>query len=705
MALADVFAARTDPLPRPRRSPDSDWLWPRIRTARSRLFPAPRPPSAFPELDCVRTVLPRHIITGAERRAQSIGLGADRVLVCADAITEEAYLGALAASLGTTYEPLDRLSRADCPLNDERLIQAAAAGLLPVREQGRIVWIVAPRCQTARRLADPRQAVAQWLTPFRLTSSDRLWRFVARHTQQALGRQAAYALRDEQPSLSNAPRRRSGRRLAAIGAALLALVGAATVPDLSIEIATTLLCVIFLAAAALRFWSALCRPQPPPVSVRTIDSELPIYTIICALYHEATKVADLVAAIRALDYPIEKLDVKFVLEDDDHETRRSLKRLDLGPPFEIITAPAVGPRTKPKALNAALPLARGLYTTIYDAEDVPDPDQLRRAVSAFKSSGDRLACLQASLTIDNTADNWLARMFTADYAGQFDVMLPALAALQTPFPLGGSSNHFRTEALRAAGGWDPYNVTEDADLGIRLHRLGYRVAVLPSTTYEEAPPHLAPWIKQRTRWYKGWMQTWHVHMRRPVRLVRELNPAGAVVFQLLLGGNILAALVHPFFMAGLCYALIAQSPLRAAATMSHNAPAFLAALIGGYASTVALNLVGLRRRRLLRHGWVLALTPLYWLLLSLAAWRALFQLLYDPQRWEKTEHGLARHSRLAESKRQARAGAVRGPIAPATVMVKVTGPPLLMFNRKFQQPSSSGNKPVRSVKTSGHYYK
>jgi glycosyltransferase XagB len=362
------------------------------------------------------------------------------------------------------------------------------------------------------------------------------------------------------------------------------------------------------------------------------------------------------------------LDVKFVLEASDMKTRRALKRLDLGPSFEIITAPPAGPRTKPKALNVALPLARGLYTTIFDAEDTPEPSQLRRAVAAFMASDDRVACLQASLTIDNTNDNWLASMFTANYAGQFDVLLPGLAALRLPFPLGGSSNHFRTSVLRKARGWDPYNVTEDADLGIRLHRLGYRAATLQSTTYEEAPARFLPWLKQRTRWYKGWMQTWRVHMRQPLRLLRELGTGGTIAFQLFLACNVLAALIHPFFMAALCYALLAQPPLQALTSMGPEAPACLATLLCGYGSTVALDWIGLQRRGLLAHAWVLLLTPLYWFLLSLAAWRALFQLLYAPQRWEKTEHGLAKSSRIAAAKRRSRASKLPVPATPALIM-------------------------------------
>ena len=338
--------------------------------------------------------------------------------------------------------------------------------------------------------------------------------------------------------------------------------------------------------------------------------------------------------------------MKFVLEADDHETRNALDRLDLGTPFDVIIAPAIGPRTKPKALNVALAFAHGSFLGVYDAEDVPQSDQIRRALQLFLSSDHRLACVQAPLTIDNTPDSWLTRMFTADYAGQFEVLLPALAALGLPLPLGGSSNHFRTAVLRRIGGWDSYNVTEDADLGMRLCRLGYRSAVLsPSPTYEEAPGRFMPWLRQRTRWYKGWMQTWLVHMRRPRRLIQDLGVAGTVVFQLLFAGNVLSALVHPAFLLGLCYAFF-NAPAHPIAP-GGTGMLWAAALVCGYTSAIATNVLGLRRSGLAAHAWVLALTPLYWLLLSLAAWRALIHLVRAPQRWEKTEHGLARNSRRA----------------------------------------------------------
>ncbi len=210
--------------------------------------------------------------------------------------------------------------------------------------------------------------------------------------------------------------------------------------------------------------------------------------------------------------------------------------------------------------------------------------------------------------------------------------------------------HFRTAALRHAGAWDPYNVTEDADLGMRLARFGYRATVIGSTTYEEAPARVVPWLRQRTRWFKGWMQTWGVHMRRPLRLGRELGLVGFMAFQLVVGGTALSALVHPLFFALPAYA-IATGNLFPSGNL---VVAFLTALSGGalvagYLTSGALGLIGLARRGLLAHAWVLLLMPVHWLMLSAAAWRALYQLVRDPHRWEKTEHGLARTSRLAQS--------------------------------------------------------
>jgi cellulose synthase/poly-beta-1,6-N-acetylglucosamine synthase-like glycosyltransferase len=427
---------------------------------------------------------------------------------------------------------------------------------------------------------------------------------------------------------------------------VIAILAAPAAATLAIEAVLTF---IFLAWLGLRLAGAFVKWLTPDSSPGLPDHALPVYTVIAALYREAASVNGLLRAVERMDYPPEKLDVILVVEADDHETRAAIANRKTRIPITAISIPAEGPRTKPKALNAALPFARGTFTVIYDAEDRPETGQLRHALQAFRSGGADLGCVQARLSIDNSADSWLARLFTAEYAGQFDVFLPGLAALRLPIPLGGSSNHFYTATLREAGGWDPYNVTEDADLGMRLARFGWRSSVINSTTYEEAPAQFGPWLRQRTRWFKGWMQTWLVHMRRPSRLMRDLGPAGFLTFQLIVGGNALAALVHPLFMGMLIYSVLNGS------AMWHGDDAIggiLAAVYGttvvvGYLTSAFLGWLCLLRRGLLPMAWVLFLTPLHWLLLSLAAWRALYQLVFAPYAWEKTEHGLAKSSRRA----------------------------------------------------------
>ncbi len=358
-----------------------------------------------------------------------------------------------------------------------------------------------------------------------------------------------------------------------------------------------------------------------------------------------------------------------MVEADDPDTRYAIARLRLGAPFEEIVAPLAGPRTKPKALAAALPFAHGSFLVVYDAEDEPDSDQLRNALAAFRGAPPSLACMQARLTIDNASDNWITRHYAAEYAALFDVFLPSLARMRLPIPLGGTSNHFRTEALRRVGGWDPFNVTEDTDIGIRLVRFGYRIGTIDSTTYEEAPAKFMPWLRQRTRWFKGWVQTFLVHMRAPRRLLRELGLRGFLAFQLLVGGTVLAALVHPFFLGLLLYdALSGVFPVPDEMTPEGLRRGLaLTVLAAGYTGSVLLGLIGLKRRRMLRLALVLVTIPLYWLLLSLAAWRALFQFMLAPYKWEKTEHGLARTSRRLKQNRPARPirAAASGRLRPA----------------------------------------
>jgi cellulose synthase/poly-beta-1,6-N-acetylglucosamine synthase-like glycosyltransferase len=350
-------------------------------------------------------------------------------------------------------------------------------------------------------------------------------------------------------------------------------------------------------------------------------------------------------ATECRDYPPAKLDIKIVLEACDAETITAASALDLPANVEIVVVPELAPRTKPRALNYALPFSRGEYLVIYDAEDRPEPDQLRKALAAFRDGPPNLACLQGRLSLYNANENWLTRQFTIEYCALFDGLLPTLDRLDLPFPLGGTSNHFRVSALKWLMAWDPYNVTEDADLGARLARSGYLTRMLDSTTHEEAPCRFMMWLRQRTRWLKGYMQTWLVHMRNPAKLWRELGPWGFAAFQIMIGGTVLSALVHPWFyvLAGLD---VAAGAFAAQPESVLGLPFWTMAwidLVTGYVAAFGVGLFAVRRRGYRFLFWQIPLMPFYWLLISVAAYRAAWQFATAQRfNWEKTEHGVTR---------------------------------------------------------------
>ena len=337
-----------------------------------------------------------------------------RVLIAQGAIDEETYLKALARQLGMVFEHLDTKPREACPLSDERLLEAAKAGMLPLTVHGNTKVVVAPRGLTIRGLLDTLARGSDAKHRIRLTTNARLQRFIADRASGAIAHLAAESLRTEHPELSAGTGR--GRSIATAASVAGTAVFALTAPGIAGVVVETILGIIFLAWTALRVLGTLSlrsvRRVPRPVP----DDQLPVYTIVVALYREAAAAHDLIAALRQFNYPPEKLDIKLVLEPDDQETQAALAALRLTAPFEVIVAPGVGPKTKPKALNAALPFARGEFLAVYDAEDRPEPDQLRLAYEAFLAGDARLACVQARLTIDNTSDSWLTRLFTAEYA-------------------------------------------------------------------------------------------------------------------------------------------------------------------------------------------------------------------------------------------------------------------------------------------------
>ncbi|MGH9099395.1 MAG: glycosyltransferase, partial [Acidimicrobiales bacterium] len=370
------------------------------------------------------------------------------------------------------------------------------------------------------------------------------------------------------------------------------------------------------------------------------DAELPVYTVLVPCYREANVLPQLMENLSALDYPKDKLEILLLLEEDDPETRHAA--MAARPPSNVrfVTVPRGLPQTKPKACNVGLVFARGEYLVIYDAEDRPDPDQLKRAIVAFRRGGDDLVCVQAALNYFNSEENALTRMFTLEYSFWFDYMLPGLSALRLPIPLGGTSNHFRTEELRLLGGWDPFNVTEDADLGIRAAALGKRVGTINSTTFEEANNAYRSFVRQRSRWIKGYMQTTLVHLRHPLRLLRSVGWRQSLSFALLIGGTPLSFLAFlPLY--AVFFVCLAFSPSQLASVLSGWVLwVSVASFLLGNVLMVYVSMMGVFKRR--RHRLVLwaLLNPCYWVLHSLAAYKALAQLVLRPHYWEKTAHGL-----------------------------------------------------------------
>ncbi|MEZ5844947.1 MAG: glycosyltransferase [Hyphomicrobiaceae bacterium] len=570
------------------------------------------------------------LVAEALPQARRTGVPVHRVLLAEGMVADDGYVAALAGVLGPGVATW-RERRT--PAGATRFVGATMARPTEVRRRCSELRAqgVTPVLVATRRLGDVERP------------GERRQRLVA----------AANGLRRSQPQLSAGLPTPAWQKVAAVSLIGLILGGFAVTPQATTSLVLALLALPFFAVVVLRVLALgllLTAGGPPRRPAGTIpDHELPSYAVLVPLYHEATVVAGLVAALARIDYPAAKLDIVLVLEAGDIETRAAVELIELPPYMRRVIVPDALPRTKPKALNFALSHAVGQMVVVYDAEDIPEPDQLRRAVALMRSSPAPIACAQARLAIDNGGEGLLARQFALEYTALFDALLPALSRLAIPVPLGGTSNHFPRSVLETVGGWDPFNVTEDAELGMRLARRRLAVEVLDSTTWEEAPTGLGQWLRQRTRWIKGWMQTWLVQMRDPVTSARELGMGGFVGLQVLMGGLVLSALVHPLFYLLAALEFVRETPF-ARPDGGIAAAVWIVAgfnLAAGYGSAMLLAAVVAVRRR--RYGELLAvpLMPLYWLLISLAAYRALMQLARAPHLWEKTAHGSRQRSAAA----------------------------------------------------------
>lgn len=578
--------------------------------------------------------LPVGLVTFAASEARRLGVTMDAALLAGRFVDEESLYRALARRLGLPFAADAVLA----PVEDYAAAATVGLAQLAPGAEGGARWLAAPRGRALTAFAS-----LQDLSGVAVTTPRRFATLLRAAAGARIAQDAAQSISRAEPRLSaRFGPKAATRSLAFVLLAVLAVLfllwpwGAAVGAWLCLSLA-------FAMATTIRLFTAAASFEPEPDSPVLADRDLPDYTIVVALYREARVARALVRALERLDYPRARLDVKFVVESDDPETFAALVAAIPGVEYEVVIAPPGEPRTKPRALDIALPFARGELLTVYDAEDEPEPDQLRRAAARFAHAGDGLGCLQARLAIDNHDDNWIAGLYAIDYAALFEAINPGVAELGFPMLLGGTSNHFRTRTLRAIGGWDAWNVTEDADLGLRLARFGLRVETFRSHTFEEAPNRILPFLRQRTRWMKGWMQTAFVHLRDPAALWRNLRPLAFLAVVTTFVSGVLSPLFWPYFFAGLIVDIA-----RGGAFRPENAFQFvidfsaLSLALGGIAAMIWPATVGMRRQKL-QHLWpLLLLLPVWHVFLCVAAWRAIFDLWRNPFGWAKTTHGLAR---------------------------------------------------------------
>jgi glycosyltransferase XagB len=460
---------------------------------------------------------------------------------------------------------------------------------------------------------------------------------------------ATRELREEAPELSAYRTKLSRSQMLAVGVlGFIAAIGIIADPKLTAIVFVGISTAFFIFGTGFRLYAAWAgsRPgatiDPSAEDLTAIDQRtLPVYTILLPLYKEKpSTISALFEALSAIDYPKHKLDGLLLIEDDDAQTRGAIDEVGRPTWIRPLPLPPGVPRTKPRAMCIGLRYAKGSLVTVYDAEDRPDRAQLKKAVWGFQRIDDSVACLQAKLGYYNPRQNLLTRWFTLEYDAWFNIFLPGLHRIGAPIPLGGTSNHFRRQALDAGLGWDPYNVTEDADLGLRFARLGLRTAMLESTTEEEANSSVPGWVRQRSRWSKGYMQTMLVHTRRPRTLLGELGPKATAISLLTVGGGVVTALLAPIFWFLLALWIYDQPEWIA---MLFPGPIFYIAslsLVLGNFVLVLLSLGAAVRRGHDDLAPYALLIPCYWVLMSAATYLALVELVLRPHHWHKTEHGL-----------------------------------------------------------------
>jgi glycosyltransferase XagB len=484
---------------------------------------------------------------------------------------------------------------------------------------------------SVRALADAENAAG--LTELHLQSAavqDRV--FV--ESESDVAHHIADGFADRDPDLAARHGFRRWQRAGAAGVAAVVVIAAVLWPSVALLVlagTTTLIALMSFVPAMAGLWCHIWVRRNINIS-EVPDEQLPTYTVLVPAYEEHEVIGDLIRCLAELDYPIDRLEVLLLVERRDTATQQAIMDADRLPHMRIVHLPPGKPQTKPRSCNAGLMLARGELLVIFDAEDRPERDQLRRAAEMFAAQGDDLACLQATLLQANGPTNVFTRCNALEYALRYRLTLPGLAALGAAFPLGGTSNHFRTRILREIGGWDAWNVSEDADLGMRCRALGYRTDVVDTITYGEAPDTFRSWLGQHTRWHKGYLLTALVHTREPRKTLRRFGPRSLLALMVTVLGTPLQLLLQPAVLALATAELLGYHGFTSLLAVD---PALIVVLqlatILSLLFVAVLASPGPRRQRL-------AAIPLYPVLHWIAGWRALHQLVRAPFLWEKTTH-------------------------------------------------------------------
>ncbi|MCB0914353.1 MAG: glycosyltransferase [Actinobacteria bacterium] len=520
-------------------------------------------------------------------------------------------------------------------------------GWLPIERRGDHVLVATDEVPTEELRAQVSQALGRVAVEFVAVTWWDLDQAVTRIFRERLLFAAAEGLRTERPAFSAALGIHGWQRILSWSLGILTVIALVLRPRDMLLVFVLLANLLFLWGLVFKVFMSLLGMTPLAGRGRDgselLDGparEWPTYTILVPAFREHNIIASVLDNLGRLDYPKNKLQVLVLLEETDEDTITAAKQA--APPdfVRIVVVPEGAPQTKPRACNYGLSLASGDYLVIYDAEDMPEAEQLRKVLAQFEKTPDDVICIQAPLNYFNAEENILTRMFALEYSAWFDAMLPGLDLAKFPIPLGGTSNHFRTDSLRRIGAWDPYNVTEDADLGLRAEAVGYRVAVIHhTTTWEEACSDLAAWIRQRTRWIKGYMVTALVHLRRPAAYVRNFGWRGVAGMIGLIAGTPLMFLAYPVVWGMTLLGalnLVQYGNFFPGWLITASA---INAVVGNALAIMVTAVAGGRR-----HGWRIVgyslLNPFYWFLHSVAAWRAFYQLLRSPFHWEKTPHGL-----------------------------------------------------------------